>query len=246
MALGDRAGAIAAYERVPDSSSGYLDAQTADRLPQRGNGSREPVLDDLLAAGSILESLPIDAAQQDRLTVDLLEGALKLTLAGKAPPDTTAMLVGHRLVERDLRVGLERSYRSLARHAGSRVELIALVDQANRSRPRTWMSGATELRCAACRASLAPGDRFCETCGAGYRGGRARWGACRVCGAPDGIDADGYCTVCGARERPAEDRIEARSGGRGGGQRPRARAPAQRGRVHARVGRRSADRRCRV
>jgi serine/threonine protein phosphatase PrpC len=29
-----------------------------------------------------------------------------------------------------------------------------------------------------------------------------------VCGAPDAIDADGYCTVCGARERPAEDRIE--------------------------------------
>jgi serine/threonine-protein kinase PknG len=140
MALGDRAGAIAAYERVPDSSSGYLDAQTA-RIGclSAANGSREPVLDDLLAAGSILESLPIDAAQRDRLTVDLLEGALKLTLAGKAPPDTTAMLVGHRLVERDLRFGLERSYRSLARHAGSRVELIALVDQANRSRPRTWM-----------------------------------------------------------------------------------------------------------
>ncbi len=70
------------------------------------------------------------------------------------------------------------------------------------------MSGATELRCAACQASLAPGDRFCETCGARLPEEARPAGACRVCGAPDGIDADGYCMVCGARERPAEDRIE--------------------------------------
>jgi serine/threonine-protein kinase PknG len=139
MALGDRAGAIAAYERVPDSSSGYLDAQTA-RIGclSAANGKRRPVFEDLLAAGTILESLPIDAAQRDRLTVDLLEGALGLTLAGSAPADARAKIVGCRLVERDLRLGLEHAYRSLARHAGSRAELIAFVDQANRSRPRTW------------------------------------------------------------------------------------------------------------
>jgi serine/threonine protein phosphatase PrpC len=71
------------------------------------------------------------------------------------------------------------------------------------------VSGATQLRCAACQAPLAPEDRFCEQCGARLPedepGGA---GACRVCGATDAIDADGYCTVCGARERPAEDRIE--------------------------------------
>jgi serine/threonine-protein kinase PknG len=139
MALGDRDGAIDAYERVPESSSGYTDAQTAKlRCLNTANGNGPPTLDDLLAAGSILERLSIDATQRDRLTADLLESALQLTLDGGAPSGGGAKLVGHRLVERELRLGLERSYRALARHAGSRAELIRLVDQANRARPRTW------------------------------------------------------------------------------------------------------------
>jgi serine/threonine protein phosphatase PrpC len=70
------------------------------------------------------------------------------------------------------------------------------------------VSGAIELRCAACQAPLAPEDRFCEQCGARFVAKQLERGACRVCGAPDAIDADGYCSVCGARERAAEDRVE--------------------------------------
>jgi serine/threonine protein phosphatase PrpC len=71
------------------------------------------------------------------------------------------------------------------------------------------VSGASELRCGACEASLTPGDRFCEQCGTRLPDEEpAGAAACRVCGAADAYDADGYCTVCGARERPAEDRIE--------------------------------------
>jgi PPM family protein phosphatase len=70
------------------------------------------------------------------------------------------------------------------------------------------VSGDTELRCAACQATLAPGDRFCETCGARLSEEETGGGTCRVCGASSAIDVDGYCTVCGARERPAEDRVE--------------------------------------
>jgi serine/threonine-protein kinase PknG len=139
LALGDRAGAIGAYERVPESSSGHLDAQTARiRCLNLSNGNAEPTFDDILAAGAILEDLPIDASHRDRLTVDLLETALRLTLAGSEPHDGRRMLVGHRLVEHDLRLGLERSYRSLARHAASRAELIRLIERANHARPRTW------------------------------------------------------------------------------------------------------------
>ena len=139
LALGDRAGAIAAYERVPDTSSGYLDAQTARVrfLSARGNGVA-PTLDDLFAAGAILAQLTIDDAQRDRLTADLLEAALDLTMAGRAPDRDGRVLLGHRLHERDLRLALERCYRSLARQARTRAELIALVDRANRARPRTW------------------------------------------------------------------------------------------------------------
>jgi serine/threonine-protein kinase PknG len=139
LAAGDRSGAIAAYERVPDSSSGYLDAQTARiRCLNAHNGAGDPTLDELLAAGSILEALPVEGELRDRLTADLLDKALLLTLAGKASDDGRANLLGHRLVERDLRLGLERSYRALARRAGTRAERIRLVDEANRARPRTW------------------------------------------------------------------------------------------------------------
>ena len=62
-----------------------------------------------------------------------------MTLAGKASDDGRMRLLGLPLVERDLRVGLERSYRELARHAATRAERIALVDDANRVRPRTWI-----------------------------------------------------------------------------------------------------------
>jgi PPM family protein phosphatase len=70
------------------------------------------------------------------------------------------------------------------------------------------VSTGAELRCAACDAPLLPEDRFCESCGARLPEEQGGVGACRVCGASDAIDADGYCTVCGARERPAEDRVE--------------------------------------
>jgi serine/threonine-protein kinase PknG len=137
--VGDRDGAIAAYERVPDTSSGYLDAQTARIrcLSARDDGVR-PTLDELLIAGSTLESLPIDGEQRERLTVDVLDCALTLTVQGKAPADGGAKLLGHPFVERELRLALERSYRQLARRSASSAERIRLVDQANRTRPRTW------------------------------------------------------------------------------------------------------------
>ena len=47
-------------------------------------------------------------------------------------------LLGHRFLERDLRLGVETSYRELARWASSSTERIELVDRANEVRPRTW------------------------------------------------------------------------------------------------------------
>jgi serine/threonine-protein kinase PknG len=139
LTLGDRAGAIAAYERVPDSSIGYIDAQVAQiRALSLQNGNGAPRLEELLTAGSILEALPIEGEQRDRLSADLLGAALTLSLAGSAPDNGRVSLLGCELVERDLRLGLERCYRALARRAGTRAERIRMVDQANRTRPRTW------------------------------------------------------------------------------------------------------------
>jgi serine/threonine-protein kinase PknG len=139
LTSGDRAGAVAAYELVPDSSSGYLDAQVARvSCLSVTSGAGDPSVDELVAAGSTLEALPLEGEQRDRLTADLLEIALRLTRKGAAFDDGRATLLGHRLDERDLRLGLERSYRALARRAPTRAERIRLVDQANRTRPRTW------------------------------------------------------------------------------------------------------------
>jgi serine/threonine-protein kinase PknG len=139
LSAGDRRDALTAYERVPDSSSGYIDAQIARiRCLSTSNGAVEPTFDELLVAGSILEALPIEGEQRDRLTTDLLGAALRLTLAGNELDDGRVSLLGHRPVERELRFALERSYRALARSAPTRDERIRLVEEANRARPRTW------------------------------------------------------------------------------------------------------------
>jgi serine/threonine-protein kinase PknG len=132
--LGDRDGAVSAYEQIPDSSSGYLDAQTA-RIRCL---AEQPTIDAVIAAGEALDALPIEGEKRDQITAELFEAALELTLDGGAVDDGRTTLLGHRISERELRLGLERSYRALARRASNRSERIRLVDQANRARPRTW------------------------------------------------------------------------------------------------------------
>jgi serine/threonine-protein kinase PknG len=138
----DRAGAIAAYRRVPETSSGHLDAQVAGlRTALEGKVS----VDDLLAADATLASLPVDDEQRERLNVEVLGAALQLIREapdrlspGPESANGGSRLLGRQFEERDLRLGLERSLRSLARRAPNRAERIRLVDEANRMRPRTW------------------------------------------------------------------------------------------------------------
>lgn len=71
------------------------------------------------------------------------------------------------------------------------------------------MTEATELTCPSCRATLQPGDRFCERCGTRQVEEEEGEGGCQACGTPASrIDEDGYCSVCGARAREAGDRVE--------------------------------------
>ncbi|HUA46303.1 MAG TPA: tetratricopeptide repeat protein [Solirubrobacteraceae bacterium] len=137
---GDRAGALAAYARVPDSSSAYLEAQTAriHRLAAREDATNGAgATDELLTAGAILASLPLRGGERARLEAEVLEAALGLVQRGSISGDGNNLL-GCRLLERDLRLGVERSYRELARWAASSAERIQLVDRANQVRPRTW------------------------------------------------------------------------------------------------------------
>jgi serine/threonine-protein kinase PknG len=148
LADGDRAGALAAYDRVPDSSSAYLEAQTArihrlashDYAANGAQGSGGGGADELIAAGAILASLPIRGGERARLEAELLEAALALVRRGSTSANGSEdNLLGHRLQERELRRGVERAYRELARSAASSAERIQLVDRANQVRPRTWI-----------------------------------------------------------------------------------------------------------
>ncbi len=71
------------------------------------------------------------------------------------------------------------------------------------------MNTEIRLSCPSCGAPQQTGDRFCEQCGARLDGEREERVGCRACGAPpDAIGEDGYCSVCGVRERAGDTRIE--------------------------------------
>jgi len=136
LACRDRAGALAAYGRVPETSSAHDQAQTARIRCLLGGG---PGIAELCAAAACIDALALDGEQHARLTADLLRSALDLVARDRSAEDPSVTLGGRPLVESELRVGLERTYRSLAAVAASASERVRLVDEANRVRPRTWM-----------------------------------------------------------------------------------------------------------
>jgi serine/threonine-protein kinase PknG len=151
LAAGDRPGAIAAVAAVPATSSHHVAAQIAAvRIqlappppPASPGGPAQPggpagiTPADLQAAGRRLSLLTLDPGREQQLTAEVLQTALGTALAGQ--PVGSGQLLGCGLTERELRFGLERSYRALARLAPDQVRRIELVDRANDVRPRTWL-----------------------------------------------------------------------------------------------------------
>ncbi|MET8470679.1 tetratricopeptide repeat protein [Streptomyces sp. NPDC006422] len=152
LASGDRGGAVRTLESVPESSIHYTAARVAavrarlrGRTAQGANG--EPLLHDLTAAAGQVEALDsfgLDAVRREQLSTEVLGTALDWVLSGRqgsGPPQGPArtVVLGSDLDERGLRLGLERSYRTLARLAQRGEERIELVERANRYRPRTWV-----------------------------------------------------------------------------------------------------------
>ncbi|MEU1097807.1 tetratricopeptide repeat protein, partial [Streptomyces sp. NPDC005877] len=154
LAAGEREAAVATLESVPEASIHYTAARVAAvraRLRRRDPGDALPA--DLRAAADQVEALQhlgLDAVRRERLAAEVLGTALDWVLSGSrgSPgeggrpgdgPGGGAILLGSELDERGLRFGLERSYRVLARLAGSGEERIELVERANRFRPRTWV-----------------------------------------------------------------------------------------------------------
>ncbi|MES4890235.1 tetratricopeptide repeat protein [Streptomyces sp. NPDC096012] len=150
LAAGDRRGAVATLESVPESSIHYTAARVAAvraRLRQRTASAGDvPFLDDLTAAAGQVEALDaygLDPVRRERLSAEVLGCALDWILSGgqdtARPAPGGQVLLGTGLDERGLRFGLERAYRTLARLAPGGEERIELVERANRYRPRTWV-----------------------------------------------------------------------------------------------------------
>ncbi|MGW0662002.1 tetratricopeptide repeat protein [Streptodolium elevatio] len=141
LASGDRAGAVATLESVPDTSAYYVAAQTAAlRTRVCDRDPAEPLEEDLLQASARLDALPIEGEAHDRLAAELLGAALAWVREGR--PGATGRggtVLDSELAERPLRFALERTFRSLARHVDATEERVALVDKANEVRPRTWV-----------------------------------------------------------------------------------------------------------
>ncbi|MEW2065499.1 tetratricopeptide repeat protein [Streptomyces sp. NPDC007346] len=153
IAAGDRAGAALTLESVPEASIHYTAARVAAvRARLRERDPAEPLLSDLTAAAvqvAALTGFGLDPVRREQLTTEVLGKALDWVLSGSpggpppggpaAGPAGTRKLLDAELDERGLRLGLERSYRMLARLAQRGDERIELVERANRFRPRTWV-----------------------------------------------------------------------------------------------------------
>ncbi|WP_344290876.1 serine/threonine-protein kinase [Streptomyces synnematoformans] len=154
LAAADRSGAVRALESVPEASIHYTAARIAAiRARLRQRAPQEPLLTDLQAAGTQVERLQdvgLDAGRRARLSTEVLGSALDWVLTGRtgagAGPSgpagsygTLQPLLGCALDENGLRLGLENSFRVLARLAQHGHERIDMVERANRYRPKTWV-----------------------------------------------------------------------------------------------------------
>jgi serine/threonine-protein kinase PknG len=133
-ALGDRAGAAAAYGRVPDRSSAHVDAQIAQTETMLIDATRA----DVIAAAAAIDDLRVTGERRAQLMAHLFEAGFGVACAdGTVDNGREPDICGYAFDERGMRSALESTYRALARFCEQSDERIRLVDAANRIRPRT-------------------------------------------------------------------------------------------------------------
>jgi serine/threonine-protein kinase PknG len=126
--------ALVALHSVPQNSARYETAQIAAIAALvRDTDPLQVASEPLRASAQALADLKLDAVRHARLAAQLLTTAI----AQAAVQPGGDRLFDAEFTEPTLRAELERTYRSLARAATDRTTRHALVDQANRVRPRT-------------------------------------------------------------------------------------------------------------
>jgi serine/threonine-protein kinase PknG len=139
LGAGRRDEAVAAYRRIPETSSLYAQAQSAVTRALLRTTTAPPGANDLSEAARVLEALALQGADEVRLRVELLETALGLLGSRALTEDGSLQLLGQPFREVSLRRGLEQALRQLARLESDRERQIALIDRANCVRPLTWV-----------------------------------------------------------------------------------------------------------
>lgn len=133
---GKRQEAVAAYQRVPPTSSLHALAQAASARTLLGNLPAPPNTEEVRQASAVIEALKLEGLELVMLRASLLENALALVMA-RAAIDPATRVLGQPLQEVPLRRGLEQAFRQLARLVTDRDQQILLIDQANAVRPWT-------------------------------------------------------------------------------------------------------------
>jgi len=146
LAAGDRAGAVAVLDEVPDISTHHVAAQIAAVRAALHTESGPLTPTDFVDSSNRLEKLKLDKQRRAKLAVEMFHAALDWLGVDTSPGVTarsapavaaTGRLLGQAFTEREVRFGLEQAYRSLAADESDPIARYALVDQANAVRPRT-------------------------------------------------------------------------------------------------------------
>jgi len=134
---GDRAGAIAALDRIPPESAYFvLAGATAVEILVEGHAPGSLEEQTLVDAGDRAAALmPESASARAAIRLRVLAAALGWLQADNTPK--SARLLGTGFDERGVRIGMEQCYRVLAHDSTDMWERIELVEKANAIRPRT-------------------------------------------------------------------------------------------------------------
>ncbi len=135
-ATGNRNGAVAALENVPQTSNLYTRARVEIARTLINGDRSAPGTQELKAASVAIEALTLVGSDRYRLTKQVLETALNLITSRQLEAAADLTILGQPLQEVHVRRGLEKALRDLA-HLATQDEKISLVDEANRVRPRT-------------------------------------------------------------------------------------------------------------
>ena len=137
MADGNRSGAVAAYLRIPATSSAYTRAQMDMARALLQTVPAAPTVAELTQSSNAIAALTIEGAARHRLSAELFLAAAAQVESKAIPASDKDKILGQALQAEALRKGAERELRAQARYAKSAPERIALVDRANAERPRT-------------------------------------------------------------------------------------------------------------